>query len=154
MKNVISSRIQNRTLIAALALVFTLVWALVGHIVPPMHYIFTCCFFLLIYLVLEESTSTILSIPLICALIIIDDITFRLAGGGVQDDIARGLCMISFYFTFSAIVIASFVLIFINEAKRKTKGKIKIKNLTGKLLYASTILLFLYVFYQKAVILI
>ncbi len=119
MKNIVSSKIQNKVLIAFLMSGLTVVWALIGHMIPAMHYIFTCCFFLLIYIVMEESTSTVLSVPFVCCLIVIDDIIFRSIGGGLQDDIARGVCLISFYFTFSAIAIASFVLIFITTDRLK-----------------------------------
>lgn len=117
-------------------LCFLLVWIIVGHFFPIFYLVMTGLIypflFILTAILLKYNLNGFIVIPFGFILIYTSDYLFRIYGGGIHDDVSRGLCEIVFYFTLLTTTIAlEFVLYICTKQRNAQKninkiGKIKI----------------------------
>ncbi|MDR0507494.1 MAG: hypothetical protein LBH32_11880 [Dysgonamonadaceae bacterium] len=143
---------KNKIIIVCIGIMLLFVWEIIGHFFPVIHILFTyivfACLITLFWKALKVSNLAF--IPLIMFLVLMDDIIFRLTGGGIHDDAARGWCLISSLVT---IVFASVLLLIkiIIEIDKKNHVISVCLKIIGYVFYILSILFIVYLAYSKII---
>jgi hypothetical protein len=107
-------------------LLFVIVWCFVGHFHPSVSLSMTALLLPITFFVSKKifgkSLNRFIYSVFSFGIILVNDYLFRLFGGGIYDDAARGLCDISFYLT----LLISTIFLMILQIQNSERGKSKI----------------------------
>jgi hypothetical protein len=143
---------KNKIIIVCIGVLLLFAWGIIGHFFPVIHILFTYTIFACLTILFWKvfTMSNLVFTPLMMFLILLDDIIFRLIGGGIHDDAARGWCLISSLVTIAFVSVLLFLKIIIEIYKKKQDTSVVLKTI-GYVLYILSILFIVYLVYSKII---
>jgi hypothetical protein len=108
----------------AINILCAVIWSFLGHYLGIISHFFSFIYFPFLFIVsayfIKFKLNSVIVIPFCYSLIVLNDYLFRIFGGGIHDDVGKGLCDLIFNITILTTTISMFFV-----AYKITQSKIQ-----------------------------